>query len=251
MSQIAEVLSNQKSLEERFTPLEAMFTQKMEAVQAQIQAAGPAKDTIAKVAEEFRTFRELMFGLLGLLRHQITECSRQIDEMETRSRRKALIIQGVPEKDGEDCRDVILDVVKTKLGLNLTTSSIKACHRLGQTSADHHRPLLIRFASIDNKLSVWRAKTKLKGTKIAIREFLTRERQNAFLKARQHFGLRSCWTQDGVIHIKASDGSRYRVTSIVELNPVLAKYPKMQGASSSGARRDAEETVGNLKSTRR
>ncbi|KAF9409521.1 hypothetical protein HW555_000997 [Spodoptera exigua] len=251
MTQIAEVLSNQKSLEERFTPLEAMFMQKMEAVQAQIQAAGPAKDTIAKVAEEFRTFRELMFSLLGLLRRQITECSRQIDDMETRSRRKALIMQGIPEKEGEDCTGLVLDVINTKLGLNFTTTSIKACHRLGQTSADHHRPLLIRFASVDNKLSVWRAKTKLKGTKIAIREFLTKERQNAFLKARQHFGLRSCWTQDGIIHIKAPDGSRYKVTSTVELNPILTKYPRMQGASSSGAKRSAEETVGNLKSTRR
>ncbi|KAF9406983.1 hypothetical protein HW555_012840 [Spodoptera exigua] len=259
MSQIEEVRSTQKSLEEKFVPLEEMFTKKLEAIQAQIQTAGPAKDTIAKVAEEFRAFRELMYGLLGLLRQQIVECSRQIDDLETRSRRKALIIQGVPEKEGENCTEVTLDVANRKLGLNLTSSSIKVCHRLGQTNtgADHHRPLLVRFASVDIKLAVWRAKTRLKGTKIAIREFLTRGRQSVFSKARQHFGMRSCWTQDGVIFVKASDGNKYRVISMEDLNSLLTKYPKMQNTSASastsasGIKRGAQEPGGSLKGTRR
>ncbi|KAF9813316.1 hypothetical protein SFRURICE_015798 [Spodoptera frugiperda] len=68
MSEIAEVRSAQKSLEEKFTPLQDLVTKQMEALQTQIQAAGSSKDTIAKVAEEFRTFRELIFGVLKLLR---------------------------------------------------------------------------------------------------------------------------------------------------------------------------------------
>lgn len=96
MSEIAEVRSKQKSLEERFTPLQELVTTQLEAVNAQIQATAPAKDTISKLAEEFRTFRELIYGVLKLLRHQITDCSRQIDWLATKSRRKALIIQGIP-----------------------------------------------------------------------------------------------------------------------------------------------------------
>ncbi|XP_022828172.1 uncharacterized protein LOC111357627 [Spodoptera litura] len=248
MSQIDEVLSTQKSLERRFSPLEEMFAEGMEAVQAQIDAAGPGKDTIATVAEEFRTFRVIMYKLLGLLRRDITECSWQIDEIRTRSRRKALIFQGIPEKEGENCKSIAIDVTNTKMGLNLTTSSIKVCHRLGQSNTDHHRPLLVRFASV--KSSVWRAKTRLRGTEIAIKEFLTKERQAVFVKARQHFGMRSCWTQDGVIYIKVSDGSKCRVTSMGELKPLLTKYPRLHSKSSTGAKQDADGG-GNLKGARR
>ncbi|KAF9419628.1 hypothetical protein HW555_003906 [Spodoptera exigua] len=145
MPQLAEVLSAQKSLEE-------CFMKKMNALEAQIQTAGPAKDTVAKVAEEFRAFRDLVIGMLGLLRRQIGECSRQLDDIETRSRRKALIIQGIAEAAGEDCTNVTLGVINTKLGLNYTKSSIKVCHRLGQANTNHHRPILVRFASIDARI---------------------------------------------------------------------------------------------------
>lgn len=96
MSEIAEVRSTQKSLEEKFTPLQELVVNQLEAVNAQIEAAGSGKDTLAKLADEFRTFRVLMYSVLGTMRRQLTECSQQIDDLATRSRRKALIIHGVP-----------------------------------------------------------------------------------------------------------------------------------------------------------
>ncbi|KAF9415794.1 hypothetical protein HW555_006695 [Spodoptera exigua] len=240
MSQLAEVLSAQKSLEE-------CFMKKMNALEAQIQTAGPAKDTVAKVAEEFRAFRDLVIGMLGLLRRQIGECSRQLDNIETRSRRKALIIQGIAEAAGEDCTDVTLGVINTKLGLNYTKSLIKVCHRLGQANTNHHRPILVRFASIDARMSVWRAKTGFRGSKVAVREFLTKTRQSVFVTARQHFGMQSCWTQEGAIFIKASDGSRHRVTSLDELNPLLSKYPKAQDPSVGRPESAGEKLKGTKK----
>ncbi|KAF9804319.1 hypothetical protein SFRURICE_011934 [Spodoptera frugiperda] len=161
--------------------------------------AGTSKDTIARVAEDFRTFRELVFEMLKMLRLQVSEHSRELDEINTRSRRKALIIQGVPEVAGEDCAAVTLGVCNSKLGLNLTASSIKVSHRLGQPNADHHRPVLVRFASTADKMTVWKAKAGLRGSNIVIKEFLTRTRQSVFERARQHFGMRACWTNNSVI----------------------------------------------------
>lgn len=230
MSQLAEVLSAQKCLEDT-------FTRKMEALEAQIQCAGPAKDTVARVAEEFRTFRELVFSMLGLLRTQIGECAKHLDGLETRHRRKALIFQGVAEVDHEDSTAVILDVISNKLALkNLSVSSIKVCHRLGAANKEHHRPILVRFSSYEDKSVVWKAKTRLKGTSISVKEFLTKVRQSIFGKARLHFGMRSCWTQDGVIVLKAFDGSKHKVSSMDELSPLLVKFPKSQDpkAQSTG-----------------
>ncbi|KAF9411131.1 hypothetical protein HW555_009993 [Spodoptera exigua] len=237
-----EVLSAQKSLEE-------CFIKKMNALEAQIQTAGPAKDTVAKVAEEFRAFRDLVIGMLGLLRRQIDECSRQLNDIETRSRRKALIIQDITEAPSEDCANVALGVMNTKLGLNFSRDSIKVYHRLGQANTDHHRPILVRFTSMEARKSVWRAKTSLRGSKIAVKEFLTKTRQSVFGTARQHFGMRSCWTQEGTIFIKAPDGSRHKLTSLDELNPLLSKYPKAHG--SSVGKRSPESVGENLKGTRK
>ena len=227
MSQFDDIISAQKTLEDS-------FIRKMGELEAQIQCAGPAKDTVARVAEEFRTFRELIFSMLSLLRRQISECAKQIDGLETRHRRKALIFQGIAEAEGEVSGSVILDVVNKKLGLKgINTSSIKACHRLGVANKDHHRPILVKFSSYDDRSAVWRAKTGLKGSPISIKEFLTKTRQSVFAKARLHFSMRSCWTQDGVIVIKTPDGTKHKLTSLEELSPLLVKYPKAHNSGDN------------------
>ncbi|KAF9799707.1 hypothetical protein SFRURICE_018319 [Spodoptera frugiperda] len=230
---------------------EERIGRKFQEVQVQIQTAGTSKDTIARVAEDFRTFRELVFEMLKMLRLQVSEHSRELDEINTRSRRKALIIQGVPEVASEDCAAVTLSVCNSKLGLNLTASSIKVSHRLGQPNADHHRPVLVKFASTADKMTVWKAKAGLRGSNIVIKEFLTRTRQSVFERARQHFGMRACWTNNSVIHIRAPDGSRHKVTSMDGLDPLLSKYPRTQGKSPSVGKRPAESAGGNLKGTRK
>lgn len=220
MAQLADIQAAQKNLED-------CFVKKLGELEAQIQSAGPAKDTVAKIAEEFRTFRELMFSMLGLLRSQINECSKAVDDMETRSRRKALIFTGFVEVDKEDTKARILDIINNKLGLkDLSLASIKVCHRLGMAKPQHHRPILVKFFGMEHKTAVWRAKSALKGSPVSVREFLTKTRQALFGRARYHFGMKACWSQDGTVIIKSPDGHRHKVTSVEDLNPILAKYPR-------------------------
>ncbi|KAF9412059.1 hypothetical protein HW555_009318 [Spodoptera exigua] len=245
MPQLDEVLSVTKTVEEKLMA-------KMEEVQAQIQCASTAKDTVAKIAEEFRTFRQLVYQMLGLLRNQIHECSKQVDAVETRHRRKALVINGIVEAEGEDCGKLILDLLNHKLSLGLEQSSIKSCHRLGGINKDHCRPILVHFNNIQTKASVWRLKTKLKGSPVSMKEFLTRCRQAVFGRARQHFGMRSCWTQDCIITIKTADGKRHKVTSMDDLNALITRFPRNTRASpvelSTGS--SEVEAGGSLKNTK-
>ncbi|KAF9405495.1 hypothetical protein HW555_013795 [Spodoptera exigua] len=150
MSQVSEIISIHKNVQES-------LLKRMGDIEAQIQSAGPAKDTVARVAEEFRAFRELVFDMLKMLRAQVIECCRNIDNLEMRSRRKAAIFQGMPELDNEDCSGLILGVINTKLGLDLPVSALKVCHRLGASNKDHHRPILVKFSSLDYNASVWNA----------------------------------------------------------------------------------------------
>lgn len=220
MTQLVNVEAAQRSLEE-------CFTKRMAELESQLQCTSASKDTVARVAEEFRTFRELMFSMLGLLRKQISECAQAIDAMDTRHRRKALLLMGVVESKGEDCGKVTLDIINNRLQLRTySAESLTVCHRLGTPNTDHHRPILVRFGSLELRSAVWRAKTALKGAAVSIREFLTKTRQTVFAKARNHFGTRACWTQDGTIVIKVDAGNRCKITTAAELSDLISKHPK-------------------------
>lgn len=227
---LADIKAAQENLEES-------FSKRMAELEAQLHSGGPSKDTVAKVAEEFRTFRELIFAMLGLLRQQINDCMQTVDSMETRHRKKALVFLGVPEEDKEDCRTSVLNIINSKLLTpGAVSGEVTVCHRIGTPNQDHHRPILVWFSNVNFRSAIWRAKTKLKGTSISVKEFLTKSRQLVFGKARQHFGLKSCWTQDGVIVIKTSDGCRHKITSLEELNSLTMKYAKAVTASSTASK---------------
>lgn len=175
MTQLLNIEPTQKALEES-------CTRRMEELEAQLQSAGNAKDTIAKVEEEFRTFRELMYSMLGLLRRQIRECSGAIDGIETKHRRKSMLFMGVPESEGEDSSKIILDITQNKLQLKDHSADSLTCHRLGASNKEYNRSILVRFRSTELRTSVWMMKTALKGSAISLREFLTKARQTAFAR---------------------------------------------------------------------
>lgn len=226
-SPLAEIKMAQDTLEERFST-------KIAELEAQVHSSSSTKETVAKVAEELRAFKELMFTLLKMLRLQITEYSNTIDAMETRHRRKALLFLGIAEAEKEDCAAVVLSTIHKMDLKHISGADITVCHRLGAAGNEHHRPILVRFSRLDVRSVVWRAKAKLKGSSVSVRDFLTKQRQSVFSKARLHFPMRDCWTQDGVIVVKTSDGCRHRISTMVDLNSLISKYPKA-ASNSAGA----------------
>ncbi|KAI5633607.1 hypothetical protein NE865_13658 [Phthorimaea operculella] len=204
--------------------IETNILKRMADLENQVQNA-KGSNTVAKLAEEVRVFRDLTYKILGLLRSQITDCARMLEDMETRKRRKVLIFNGIPESPEEKCQEKITDVLKKIVKPEDVPDTFKACHRIGQSTDGSVRPILVRFDNLAVKSKVWNAKSKLKGTKVAVKEFLTKSRQSVFSKARQHFGMSNTWTQEGVINIKTADGKRHKLTSAEEFAALEKKYP--------------------------
>ncbi|CAH1286855.1 unnamed protein product [Chrysodeixis includens] len=118
----------------------------------------------------------------------------------------------------------------------ISYSAIGACHRIGARTDAHHHPILVWFTSAADRSVVWNAKTMRRGSLISIKEFLTRPRQTVFAKARQHFGMRACWTQDGMVIVKTAEGSRQKVATMDELESLISKHPKTAtGSAAVGA----------------
>ncbi|XP_045456264.1 protein unc-13 homolog C-like [Melitaea cinxia] len=177
--------------------------------------------TTASLAAEFMSFKSFIFSALNALQRQVELLGGEIDRLETRKRRKMLLLHGVPEEKAENTSAIVTALAADHLNLaNFSSSSIKASYRLGRSLDQKPRPIVVKFTDTAVRDKVWFAKTKLKGTGYTQSEFLTRTRHQVFMEARQRFGISNCWTREGCIHIVTTDGERHKVETLSDLRSI-------------------------------
>ncbi|KOB65227.1 Uncharacterized protein OBRU01_23022 [Operophtera brumata] len=224
MSQLSlEVMANSVK------KLEVMFTQQMDEFKGRIdKTASPSRATTCSLATEFSTFKDFIIGALQILQNQLQVISSEVDNIEMRSRRKILLLHGVPEANNEIISEVIVQTVVQKLKLDhFNKSAISRCHRMGRAATtDKPRPILFKLLDTEVRNKVWFAKTDLKGTGITMSEFLTKSRHDTFMAARQRFGISKCWTKDGCVFVLAPDGLRHHISSQQDLDKMLQMSAK-------------------------
>lgn len=147
------------------------------------------------------------------------------------------MFHGIPEGKQEDASALIIKLVGDKLKLpEFNAEDISCCYRMGRLSnPDRCRPILLKVRDISLRGRIWAAKTNFKGSGITVSEFLTKLRHDAFLAARQRYGVTKCWTRDGIIFVMGTDGVRHRVSCLAELDKlkvpsVVATAPKHKPA---------------------
>lgn len=235
MSNFLEIAESQRVLESSVQKMLSDFESKL-------HKPPGVKLTLNVLSEEFAVFKDQTLALLKVIREQIQALAVSQDNIEMRHRRKYLLLNGLPEVADENVSARISSIITEQLKIpNVTTTSFKACHRLGKHAEGRVRPVLVRFSDISLKSTIWNMKTSLKGTPYALSEFLTPRRHSIFIQARTVFGMKSCWSLDGNIFVKLPNRERVRVESaedIVRLNTLCSKE---QPASTSTPNPVAEE----------
>lgn len=221
MANVQTVLDNQKRIEDSLASRMAEIEKSLSA------ASSDGKPNIDWLLQEFRAFKEMALSTLKLLRTQIQSLDARVDDLDTYNRRNALLFNGVPEKDGEDCAALVLSVIHAMEFPNIKTPDFYLCHRLGVRSSKRTRPILVRFVEINTRNIIWREKKRLKSTPTVLSEFLTKSRQEIFAAARKHFGINRSWTRDGAIMIKLPNNDRKRIVNAEELDQVMSKFPSV------------------------
>nr|CAH7757988.1 unnamed protein product [Callosobruchus chinensis] len=108
---------------------------------------------------------------------KIEESNRKIEQLQQFSKRCNLRVFGIPESNNEKCREVLHNVIKTKLKLtSITPEDIEMAYRCGSKKEGPPRAILVRFYSAKMKNEVYFNKKNLKGSGITIREDLTATR---------------------------------------------------------------------------
>ncbi|XP_047543362.1 uncharacterized protein LOC125077012 [Vanessa atalanta] len=227
-----------ESIKDSLSAMSELFNTKMSEFQHELQKTSSSVAThTPSLSTEFTQFRSFIITALSTLQRQVEFLGRELDRQEMQSRRKILLLHGVPEEKAENTSARVTSLVADHLDLtNFSSSSIKTSYRLGKSTANRNRPIVVKFCDVSVRDKVWFAKSKFKGTGITQSEFLTKTRHDVFLLARQRFGIGKCWTRDGRIFFVAPDGSRHQVESHAELEAVsssLLKSPEVKGSNVS------------------
>ncbi|XP_047543218.1 uncharacterized protein LOC125075549 [Vanessa atalanta] len=223
------------SIQNSIAELSEHFNARMAEFQRNLQNSIPATSPTSNITAQFNSFRSFVLTALDGLQQLVDILTRKYEEMEMRSRRKILLLHGIPETKNEKVCSVAIKTLNDHLKLsNISVDTVKRCHRLGQFNADKPRAILIKFTDLALRNKIWFAKTALKNSGVTMSEFLTKERHNIFLAARQRFGVTKCWTKDGQIVVLGSDGSHHRIFKMADLNAVSSSSG-VAAASTSGA----------------
>lgn len=191
-------------------------------------APGAQLQTVKALSADYQQFKSFVVKALNTFKIQMDLLNTGMDRLETHSRRKVLLLHGLPEDSKENVASRVHEVFSSRMKLTqVRPENIESCHRLGTAKKDRTRPVLVRFAIYKCRSAVWNAKTALKGTRISMSEFLTKSRQNIFAAARKHFGIKNCWTTDGTTVVMLPDKSRRKITAIGELQKLQASFPSV------------------------
>lgn len=221
MSNVQNLLDNQSRIEESLALRMADFEKAFKAA-----SSSNSELTIDKLAEDYKNFKDSVMSILQLLRSQIQAVALQTDELETYNRRNALMFKGIEESDNEDCKKLITEVIKSTMNFtDIEASSIYSCYRLGSKANSICRPILVRFADVTIRNTIWKEKRRLKSTSKVLSEYLTRSRQIIFSSARSHFGIHSCWTRDGAVFIKLPNNDFKRIVTMESLELLMSSHP--------------------------
>lgn len=227
------------SSKQNFDEISTEFYNKMAEFQKKLDTAtqSQAVHTINSIAEEFASFKLFIMSSLRTLQQQIDGQAKQIDKMEMRSRRKMLLVHGIPESKSEDISGSLLKLFTDHVHtVEVTAVSISKCHRLGRFNSNKTRPIIVKFKDADLRDKIWYTKTVFKGTGVTLSEFLTLCRHQTLMEARRRFGVTNCWSKEGMIIIMGPDGSRHRASCTKDLDVIPMPEPvatvPVSGASS-------------------
>lgn len=208
------------------------FGEMKEACEFQAKAVLELKEANKKLSSELKQQTQETDKLklnLSILYARINKQDERLDDINQYQRKYNLEIQGIPEKEDEDLKDIITDLAD-ELDVEIDSGDIDIVHR--QRSKTVPKPILVKFKCYDDKKSLYDARWKLKNykgsarmngaDKIYINEHLTPERKQLYAETRKQ-AKKNGWfntsTKDGKIFVRKERGGRFeRISSHMDLD---------------------------------
>ena len=99
---------------------------------------------------------------IASLRAELKKEKEKVLHMEEYSRRENLIFRNIPERPGENSRELIFDIITKEMDINTSQMRCHAVHRMGKSIQGRPRPIIARFVCREDKEAVFRKRNLLK-----------------------------------------------------------------------------------------
>ena len=127
---------------------------------------------------------------IEILKIRLLEEQEKIIALETYSRRENLRFMNVPERNDENCMDVVYDIIENDMNINVEDIHFHAVHRVGKprsedASKSFPRPIIARFLSREDRDAVFRERNRLKDSSRAKDVYITQDYAKAIQQERK------------------------------------------------------------------
>ena len=132
-----------------------------------------------------------LHGEIKTLKIKVKEMENVMDDNEAYERRDTVVISGaglpIVER-GENCCEIVRDIIKHELNLDIPATEISTSHRIGSRpnnqTADK-RNFIVKFCRRDFKREVILASKRVRSPTLIVHENLTPKRRNIFMILRR------------------------------------------------------------------
>ncbi|KAI5713981.1 hypothetical protein M8J76_009009 [Diaphorina citri] len=136
------------------------------------------------------------------LQKENVDLKNKMIELEQYGRRNSIRIFGMQESKDEDTVAAVVQLVNSRLNIQVTNRDVDACHRLGKVKTNGKpRSIICKFTSRLIRDKVYFNKKQLKGTKINIKEDLCKEKMDLFKRVTDKFSYKKVWTLRGNVFL--------------------------------------------------
>ena len=209
-----------------------------------------------KIAETNKKIDDMNDKFIAMT-EKLEAAERKIQQLEAYSRRNCITISGVPETDGEDTDQLVLDIAKSA-GVILSPDDIDVSHRLGR-KGKKHRALIAKFVTRNVREKVFNARRDKTANRVRNHQVLTEEvLRNTFIsecltpqaqqllfvcrQLKREDRLWAAYSTNGRIKIKVEqDQTPKTIDSLAQIEE-LAGHQWVQNLLQS-PRRDTEDTA--------
>ena len=173
---------------------------------------------ITNLEKELKTVKDKKNGntkdIVDPLQNQITTMKHATNiaqRMSDQDRRNNVVIHGIAESTGESPKKLTYKINEILKKAKIKIDDKFEATRLGKNNAGKTRPVKVCMKNYWDKRTIYKARTTMKATGntgIFINEDLPKIQQTLLMncrKARRDNLLVTCWTDEGIVHIKTAN----------------------------------------------
>ena len=139
--------------EESIPKWAAVLIDRFQALLTEIKSIGHLVNRV----NDLETFKAVNEQTTTVLKNEIMNLKARLDDHEQRGRNMCLLVHGVEETDDENTDDIVINIIKCNLEIELSKDDIVRSHRLGPPKKLHRqtrfginrtfsRPIIFRVA---------------------------------------------------------------------------------------------------------